>query len=261
MTIRIRTLAQELWLPVALVTAWWFASKDSTSVYFPPLSRIMESFRDLWLFERVGSDVVPTLQTVFLGLGLSVLIGVAVGTVLAFWPPVHRAVEPMLQFGWSIPKLAILPAIMAIFGIGSETRLVFVVLGTVWPILLSTVEGFRSLDAVVVETARSYRVRTVDRFFRIYLPGASPAIIAGIRTSLEIALALTVVSEMVASSSGVGFFVLQSQQSFAIPDMWAGALLLGIIGYALNLGFRLIEHRVLRWHTGRIAAVSGGEHS
>ena len=89
------------------------------------------------------------------------------------------------------------------------------------------------------------------------LPAASPQIFAGMRTSLSLALILMVISEMVASTNGIGFFVLQSQRSFAIPEMWAGILLLGLLGYALNLIFMLVERRVLAWHRGARASALG----
>jgi ABC-type nitrate/sulfonate/bicarbonate transport system permease component len=96
-----------------------------------------------------------------------------------------------------------------------------------------------------------------ERLLRIVLPAASPQIFAGMRTSLSLALILMVISEMVASTNGIGFFVLQSQRSFAIPEMWAGILLLGLLGYALNLIFLLVERRVLAWHRGARASALG----
>ena len=84
----------------------------------------------------------------------------------------------------------------------------------------------------------------------VILPAALPQIFAGMRTSLSIAIIVMVVSEMVASTDGVGFFILESQSSFAITEMWSGILLLGILGYVLNLAFTRVERRVLRWHRG-----------
>jgi ABC-type nitrate/sulfonate/bicarbonate transport system permease component len=89
------------------------------------------------------------------------------------------------------------------------------------------------------------------------LPAASPQIFAGMRISLSLALILMVISEMVASTNGIGYFVLQSQRTFAIPEMWSGIFLLGILGYVFNAGFILIERRVLRWHRGARASALG----
>jgi ABC-type nitrate/sulfonate/bicarbonate transport system permease component len=88
----------------------------------------------------------------------------------------------------------------------------------------------------------------------VILPAALPQVFAGLRISLSIAIIVMVVSEMVASTDGIGFFILESQSSFAIPEMWSGILLLGLLGYALNYGFTLVERRVLRWHRGARAS-------
>ncbi len=107
------------------------------------------------------------------------------------------------------------------------------------------------------ETARSYGIPRGQVVRRVMLPAATPQIFAGMRTSLSLALILMVISEMVASTNGIGFFVLQSQRSFAIPEMWSGILLLGLLGYLLNVAFVLIERRVLAWHRGaRASALS-----
>jgi ABC-type nitrate/sulfonate/bicarbonate transport system permease component len=86
--------------------------------------------------------------------------------------------------------------------------------------------------------------------FRIILPAASPQIIAGMRTALSIGITVIVFSEMVGSSNGIGYQILAAQRSFAVPDMWAGMILLGILGYLLNVAFRAFEHVVLGWHRG-----------
>ena len=125
---------------------------------------------------------------------------------------------------------------------------------SIWPVLLNTIDGVTGIDPTLNDTARVYGVSGRQRLLRIVLPAASPQIFAGMRTSLSLALILMVISEMVASTNGIGYFVLQSQRTFAIPEMWSGILLLGILGYVLNAGFMLVERRVLRWHRGARAS-------
>jgi ABC-type nitrate/sulfonate/bicarbonate transport system permease component len=108
----------------------------------------------------------------------------------------------------------------------------------------------RGIDATLRETARVYRIPPLRRLVSVILPAASPRIFAGMRTALSLALILMVISEMEASTNGIGFFILQSQRSFAIPDMWSGMLLLGLLGFALNAGFVELERHMLRWHRG-----------
>jgi ABC-type nitrate/sulfonate/bicarbonate transport system permease component len=106
------------------------------------------------------------------------------------------------------------------------------------------------VDPTLVDTGRVYRIPASDRLRHVVLPAAAPQIFAGMRTSLSLALILMVISEMVASSNGIGYFVLQSQRSFAIPEMWSGIILLGLLGYLFNAVFLLVERRTLAWHRG-----------
>ena len=106
------------------------------------------------------------------------------------------------------------------------------------------------VDPTLRDTSRVYGISSRDRVLKVMFPAAAPQIFAGMRTSLSLALILMVISEMVASTNGIGYFVLQCQRSFDIPEMWSGILLLGILGYALNGIFLLIERRALRWHRG-----------
>jgi ABC-type nitrate/sulfonate/bicarbonate transport system permease component len=117
-------------------------------------------------------------------------------------------------------------------------------------VLLNTVEGVRALDEVLSDTARSYRMRRRSRLIHLVLRGASPQIAAGARQALSIGIILMVISEMFAASNGVGFTIIQFQRSFAIPQMWTGIILLGLIGIALSMVFRVVEARLLSWYTG-----------
>ena len=133
-------------------------------------------------------------------------------------------------------------------------KVLIIAFACVWPILLNAIDGVAGVDAALLETARSYGVRPLDRLRYVIVPAALPQIFAGLRTSLSIAVIVMVVSEMVASTNGIGFFILESQSSFAIAEMWSGILLLGILGYVLNLTFTHIERRLLRWHRGARAS-------
>ena len=149
------------------------------------------------------------------------------------------------------PPPALLPiTIILLHSIGDRQKIGFIGFFCLFPVLLNTIDGVRGIDPTLTDTARVYGIRGLDRLRRIVLPAASPQIFAGMRTSLSLAVILMVISEMVASTNGIGFFVLQSQRSFAIPEMWSGILLLGILGYLLNLVFALVEGRALAWHRG-----------
>jgi ABC-type nitrate/sulfonate/bicarbonate transport system permease component len=254
---RTAAVALEITVPILLLVLWGVWSSGSDTYYFPPLTDIFQKFADTWVFERVGSDVVPSLVRLALGYGIACVVAVAAGLALGLSRPLRRATDPIVQFLRSIPPPALLPFGILVLGVGTSMKVFIIAFVCLWPVLLNTIDGVAGVDPTLRETARVYGIEPRDRLLQVTLPAAAPQIFAGMRTSLSLALILMVISEMVASTNGIGYFVLQSQRSFAIPEMWSGILLLGILGYVLNAVFLLVERRVLRWHRGaRASALS-----
>jgi ABC-type nitrate/sulfonate/bicarbonate transport system permease component len=257
--VRSRALATtlEITVPLLLLVLWGLLSANSDTYYFPPLTDILQTFMDTWVFERVRSDVLPSLTRLALGYGIACVVAVAAGLALGLSRPLRRATDPIVQFLRAIPPPALLPFGILVLGVGNAMKVFIIAFVCLWPVLLNTIDGVAGVDPTLRETARVYDIGPVDRVLRVTLPAAAPQIFAGMRTALSLALILMVISEMVASTNGIGYFVLQAQRSFAIPEMWSGILLLGILGYVLNALFLLVERRVLRWHRGsRASALS-----
>jgi ABC-type nitrate/sulfonate/bicarbonate transport system permease component len=182
----------------------------------------------------------------FIGYLLAVAVGVAGGIALGLSPVLRRVAAPIVEFLRAIPAPALLPFALLVLGVGNNSKIFVIAFVCLWPIL----HGVSGVDPTLVDTGRVYRIPASDRLRSVVLPAAAPQIFAGMRTSLSLALILMVISEMVASSNGIGYFVLQSQRSFAIPEMWSGIILLGILGYLFNAVFLLLERRALAWHRG-----------
>ncbi|KFF95839.1 nitrate ABC transporter permease [Streptomyces scabiei] len=237
-------------LPLVLVTVWWLASDDSTDVFWPPLRTILTTFPDVWTAERLRADVLPSLLRLSAGYALAALAGIALGTAVGSYRRVRAVCEPVLEFLRAVPPPVLVPVIMLFAGIGDTMKIVVIASGCVWPVLLNTVEGVRAVDSVMSETARSYGITGVARLRNVVLRSASPQIFAGLRQALSIGIILMVISEMTASSNGLGHTIVQFQRGFAIPDMWTGILVLGMLGFLLSVVFRLVERRVLGWYHG-----------
>ncbi|MCX4903812.1 ABC transporter permease [Streptomyces sp. NBC_00878] len=237
-------------LPALLVALWWLASDDNTDIYWPSLRTILTTFPDVWTGERWRDDVLPSLLRLSAGYACAAVAGVALGTVIGSYRRVRAVCEPVLEFLRAVPPPVLVPVIMLFAGIGDTMKIAVIASGCVWPILLNTVEGVRAVDSVMSETARSYDITGVARLRHVVLPSASPQIFAGLRQALSIGIILMVISEMFAASNGLGFTVVQFQRGFAIPEMWTGILLLGLLGFVLSVVFRLVERRVLGWYHG-----------
>lgn len=237
-------------VPVLVVLLWWHLSQGSKNFFFPPLSEILLAFKANWLFERMGADVVPSLARLCAGFGIAVVLGIGGGLVLGLSGTARRSAGPLIEFMRAIPAPAMIPFGIIVLGVGDAMKIAVIALVCLWPILLSTIDGIRAVEPLVLDTARVYGLRLRELLFRIVIPSASPQIFAGVRTSISLALVVMVISEMVASTNGIGYFVLQSQRTFAMPDMFSGVLLLGLLGYGLNLIVNFLELVLLRWHRG-----------
>jgi ABC-type nitrate/sulfonate/bicarbonate transport system permease component len=247
-------LALEVLVPIAVIAIWALWSASSTSFYFPPVTKILASFQDTWLFSRVGSDVVPSLVRLALGYVIATAIAVPAGIALGLSPTARRASAPIVEFLRAIPPPALIPFGIVVMGVGNTMKVFIIVAVCVWPVVLNTIDGVRGVDPQLIETSRAYAIGMRDRIRSVVVPAALPQVFAGMRTALSLAVILMVISEMVASTNGIGYFVLESQRTFAIPEMWSGIILLGLLGYVLNVLFGAVEARVLRWHRGARSA-------
>lgn len=245
---RVGAVLTSLWLPVLLVAIWWFVTANSSSPFLPPLGDILVETWNQWVVLGAWTNAVVSLRNLFIGYLFGVLIGIVGGSLLWRLRYLRISVNPIIYFLYVLPAPALLPAMIAIFGIGDMRQIALIALGSIWPTLLNTLDGMRGIDTVKFDTARGLRLGGWRTYTRLVLPGASPQIAAGMRASLTVGIVLMVVSEMVAANSGIGFFILQAQAEFAIKKMWTGILVLALIGTALNYLFVFVERRVLRWY-------------
>lgn len=235
-------------LPIVALVVYDVWARGAQDFFFPPLGEIGSVFAEDWLFTLVPSDLLPSLGRMLTGYALAVLLGVALGMLLGLSRTLSTALDPVLQFLRALPPPALIPVSLLVFGAGDSAKIFLIVLGAIWPVLLNTVDGVRSVDQTALDMARSYRIPARARLSRLVLPSALPRIFAGARTALGIAIILMVVSELIGADNGVGYYVQLAQRGFNIPEMWAGTVLLGLLGFGFNAVFVTIERRVLHWH-------------
>lgn len=243
-------LAAEIVVPALIVAGVAAISIAADSFFFPPFPEVVDAFAANWLFDRVGSDVVPSLARIFAGYGAAVAIGIPLGILLGLSRAASEYAQPPLDFIRALPPPALIPLAILILGVGDTMKVALVAVVAVFPILLNTIDGVRNLDRVLLESAAVYRARPLDRLRLVILPGALPQIVAGLRISLSLSLLLVVFSELVASENGIGNQIKEAQLAFDMPGLWSGLVLLGILGYLFNLLFVIVERRVLAWHRG-----------
>jgi len=238
----------ELVATAAIFATVWVVVGSNRSYIAVPVPDMLKTFASVWTSDHLWNDALPSLRRLALGYLAAVVISVSLGFVLGMSRRPRLACLPVLGFVRAIPPVALLPIFLVVFGVGDVMRISIIVFVCCWPILLNTLDGLGELDETMLATARSYHITGADRLFRVLLPAISPRVLAGMRTSLSLAVLLLVASEMLASDGGIGFFLFQSQQAFQLSEMWAAVILLGLLGYVLNILFTVVERRLLRWH-------------
>jgi len=252
---RLLGLGLEIAVPVLMLLAWQLYTVHAHSFKFPRLSTILVQFKHEWLFSHVGSDLVPSLVRFGAGFGIATFAGIALGVVIGMSSLLRRLAMPHIEYWRAMPPPALLPiSIILLHSIQNRQKIAFIAFFCVFPVLLNTIDAVRGIDPTLIDTARSYRVPLHQRVQRLVLPSALPQIVAGMRNSLALAVIMMVLSEYWSSSSGVGYQLLISKNTFQFGPMWASIVLIGLLGYLLNALFLLFERRVLAWHRGWRAA-------
>ncbi|MEV0617899.1 ABC transporter permease [Nonomuraea sp. NPDC050404] len=252
-----------LWVVPVVLVVWELIARALADTDFPPPTTIVARMYELWfsgpagqvfLTEDAIENILPSLGRMFGGWILAALIGIVAGMLLGRSRTATDYVDPLIEFGRSIPPPLLLPVFLVLqAGLATQyagliTQLATIVFGVVWPVLLNTIEGARAVDRTYTETATVFNLSRLQRLRVVVLPASSPKIFAGLRLSLSLALILMVLTEVIGGSDGIGYQLLQAQRSFDGAGVWAAIALLGILGYLVNSLFVLAERRVLVWH-------------
>jgi ABC-type nitrate/sulfonate/bicarbonate transport system permease component len=216
-------------------------------ILLPRPSLIILSLIELVADGAVFSPLLHTLALFTAGYGLACLIGICIGVAMATNQILYGLLEPLTECIRPIPKSALVPVLFLFLGIGRATMITVVVLAAVFPVLISTFQGVRGLDPVLLETARTFQVPRLRTIFSIVLPASLPMILAGVRVALGLGLVLVILAEMLAGEDGVGFRILDLQRSFQIRDMFAWIFVLVLLGGGLMMLFDVAERRLVPW--------------
>jgi len=216
----------------------------------PPLSRIVGIFWELTASGQIPMQILSSMRRAAAGYFLAAAIFIPLGIVMGLYRPVYRLLEVVIEMLRPVPPPVVIPVAMLFFGLEDGMKVFVIFFSCAWPILLNTIDGVRNLDWVLLNTARTFGLSRAKTIRQIILPAASPQIMTGLRVSLPIMLILVVISEMVGSTDGIGYFILDSQRRFKVAQMYAGMLALAILGYVLNQLFNFLHRALLSWHWG-----------
>lgn len=248
-------------LPLAILVACWeAATRAADHPFFTPPSQIAARMREMWLSgppshlyftAQAGDSIVPSLSRMFLALGLSVVVGITLGMALGRSKQALAYLEPLLQFARVIPPPTLVPVFIVLFDFGTQMQVASIIFSAIWPILLNTADGARSVDSLQMATAEAFHLSAFDRMRFVIFPSALPKIFAGLRLALSLGLILMVFSELLpGTTDGLGFELTNAKSQSDLPTIWSVIVLLGILGYLFNTILLAVERRVLARHRG-----------
>ncbi|MBB3637500.1 ABC transporter permease [Variovorax atrisoli] len=221
-----------------------------SDAYLSPPSAVLASIVQLLENGQLWKHVAASLQRSLWGLVLASVAGVVLGLLVGGFRRLAAIVDPVLQLFRQTSAFALFPVFILFLGIGELSKVAIIFWASFWPVLLSTVGGVKQVDRLLVNSALSMGASRRFVFFKVVLPASLPSIFTGVRLAGAYSITALVAAEMIGAHSGLGFLTLNSQETFQIPTMYAGILLLATLGLLLNYLLALLERRLLRWRRG-----------
>jgi NitT/TauT family transport system permease protein len=245
----------QIWRPVALlallIVIWWVVTAagwvESYLVASPgdAVNVILAKPEYFW------DNTLVTLWETVAGFFLAIVIGVLAAVVMVYSPTVERTFYPLLLFAQVIPKIAIAPLFVVWFGTDLTPKIIVAVLMAFFPVVISMVTGLKSIDPEMLQLASTMGAGPLSTFFKIRLPASLPHLFSGLKIGVTLAVTGAVVGEFVGANEGLGYVIQQANGNFDTPVLFAGLIIMSVLGLLLFAVVELIEYFVLPWHASR----------
>ena len=236
-------------VPLGLLALWEVGARLAwiSPRYFPPPSRVGAVLVEQFGAGDLGAETLVTLTRLALAFALAAVPAVPLGLLMGLLRPVRAAVEPYVAFLFPVPKIALLPFLLILLGVGEPAFVLTGAISAFFQIVISTLAGVQTMDPRLLDVGRNYGARGARLFRTIILPAALPSIFTGLRLGLGLALVTIVAVEFIAAKSGLGHLVYRHWQTLATPEMYAAFALIGALGLLLTRGLRAVQARLLAW--------------
>jgi NitT/TauT family transport system permease protein len=234
---------------IVFLVLWEFCSRLGVidSIFIPPFSKICASLWHLVRSGELGYHAYISLWRAMMGLGLGIAVAIPLGLLVGEMPVIERFLDPILQTFRQTSTLSLVPVFILLLGLGETSKVVMIFWGVLWPILLNTISGVKSVDQLLIKAAKSMNESVFGLLFKVILPAALPHIFTGIRLASTSAIMLLIVAEMVGASSGLGFLIYDFQVKYQIPEMFSIIALFSILGLVLNYVLVIVERKIIKW--------------
>lgn len=238
-------VVQGMSLVVVLLLGWQILGSDG-SVSFPRPSTWLTAMEVLYRDHELISNTMWTLSTFALSLVLATALGTLLGLAIGGSARLERALRPFLEFMRATPAAAVIPAAVLLFGPTRSMAVGIVVFSIIWPILLNVTTSRREIHPVRIEMSVALGVSRFDQFRKIVFPSVLPGMFLGVKIATSISLVVTLLVDILASNSGLGRLIVERQQAFDSPSVYALLLVIATLGFLLNAGVNGSERVLFR---------------
>lgn len=235
--------------PMLLLLIWEILVKLGLLdvLFFPPPSKVILTMWEMTESGLLFSDIGISLYRIFGGFLLGAVPGLLLGLTMGLFPMIKAFMDPIVAATYPIPKLALMPLIMILFGLTELEKMVIIALGTFFLVLINTVAGVVNLDSIYMDVAKNYGASKRDYYFTVALPGALPMIFTGIKLGMGMALLLIVAAEMNGANAGIGYRIWESYAIFNIPEMFVSFIVMSALGYVFTVFLDELERWIIPW--------------
>lgn len=234
---------------VAVFGVWelMIVLKVQPRLILPSPADVVDAFRSIFTSDTIGADLTTSGTEFIYGYLLAIGFGVIVGVPLGWYVRVGYLLDPLVNFFYAVPRVAISPLLIVWLGIGATSRVALVFLMAVFPILINTSGGIRTIDSNLVRAARCFGASDLQIFRTVALPASVPFILAGLRISVGMALIGVFVAELMGSQHGIGQVIINSGAQFQTAKVFAGLIIFAAAGVIFTAVIRLVEKRFASW--------------
>lgn len=226
---------------------WGTRAGFISNLTMPKPSDVLATFVDLWTTGLLWKHLLPSLTRLLVGSMIGVAAGVGIGILIGLFSLIRAGLVPLVAAIFPVPKIALLPLFVIWFGIDEASKYALIALGTFTPTVVATYGAVDNVDRTLIRMGQSFSLSWLSIVRKIVLPGAMPGVLSGLRVSLAIAIILLVAAEMLGAEYGVGAYILEAGSLYDLERLFAGVVILSVLGVSTSALVALAERRLLAW--------------
>ena len=236
-------------VPVLLLTVWVILEKKGSlnTVIMPAPSRILSTFVAMVKNGMLLNNLLVSLGRVLKGYFIAALLGIVLGILIGLFKHLNRLTDLLIQLIKPIPPIAWIPLVILWFGIGEEGKIFLIFLGGFFTILINVVDGIRQTDKKLIEVSKAMETPFLKHVFLLVIPHSAPNIFTGLRVGLSSCWMCVVAAELVSSTTGLGYMIMNARQFGQTDVVIVGMLTIGVLGKVMDSLLKLVEKLVIRW--------------